>query len=81
MDKHWYCRGQLKAARFEAKIKHISLPYIKSTYMHQDNYAVFADGIPALSHDSFEYREYAACCTFDARTQFINEFINYTGKS
>ena len=71
MDKHAHCRGQVKFARIEAKEKGIGLLMIKSQHLQGDDYAVFCDNI------DMDYGEYSACCAFDARAQFIYDYIDF----
>jgi hypothetical protein len=74
MDRHTHCRGQLKLAWGEAREKGIGILMLKSQKMHNDQYAVFCD------HVEFDYQEYTACCAFDARAQFIYDYIDFKEK-
>ncbi len=67
-DKHDFCRARLKMARFNARLNYIKLPAIKSSLMHFETYAIFAD--PDF------YREYNSCCAFDARADAVYELID-----
>jgi hypothetical protein len=74
MDKHDLCRGRLKLLRIQAKFNNIELPYICSSKIAQDEYAVFGN------EEKYEYREYSACCAFDARANLIDEILIYNTK-
>ncbi len=62
MDRHDFCRGMLKDARSNAG----KLPYICSSKLSDDEYAVFVG-------DDW-YDEYSACCAFYARAEAIQDY-------
>ena len=70
MDNHNYCRLQLKLSRMEAIKNRMDIDGIKSHKLWRDEYAVFSNV------EGFEYAEYSACCSFDARCQHINKIID-----
>ena len=74
MDNHFFCRGRLKMARYDAKYAGVKLPRLSSCKLSLDEYAVFTDDA------EFDYSEHSACCAFDARTTVIYEIIDVRQK-
>jgi len=66
--RHEFCRGQIILARQDAIDAGIKIGKISASRIHHEHYAVFIG-------DDF-YREYGACCAFDARSQAISEYID-----
>lgn len=80
MDKHDLCRVGLRFARIDAEYilnKGMAIeviPKITSSKISDEEYAVFSD------HHTFNYKEYSACCAFDARKEFIYDYIDFKEK-
>jgi len=68
IGNHYWCVGQIKILRWEAKEKGIKIPPFRgSVYLDGEQYGVF--------WGSNIYLESQGCCAYEARWRCIQEFI------
>lgn len=68
MSHHLYCKAKVKFARIEAKSKGIKIPkFGGSNLVGYEQYSVFLGNF---------YTEQEGCCSFEARSRAIFDFID-----